>query len=55
MKYAVIVTYQSGEKTGAVIVADSMLEAWQKLDDLVPLETLRAVEFAEILTQEREG
>lgn len=55
MKYAVIVTYTSGERTGAVIEADSMLEAWQKLDDLFSLETLRAVLFAEILTPEREG
>ena len=55
MKYAVIVTYTSGERTGAAIEADGMLEAWQKLDDLFSLETLQAVQFAEILTPKREG
>lgn len=55
MKYAAIVTYTTGEKTGAVIEADTMLDAWQAVDDLFSLETLRAVELAEILTPEREG
>ena len=55
MKYTAIVTYPSGEKTGVVIKADSLYEAWHKLDDLIPLKNLRSVEFANILTQEREG
>ena len=55
MKYAAIVTYVTGEKTGAVIEADGRLDAWQTLDDLFALETLRAVELVEILTPEREG
>lgn len=55
MKYAVIITYFSGEKTGAVIKAGGITEAMQKLGALIPMDTVQAVEFAPILTPEREG
>ena len=53
MKYAAIVRYSNGERTGATVSANSMLEAWQKLMKIIPFDHVQAVEIAEILTPER--
>lgn len=53
MKYAAIITYSNGARTGATVTAISMLEAWQKLMKIMPFDHVQAVEIAEILTPER--
>ena len=53
MKYAAIITYSNGTRTGASVNANSMLEAWQKLMKIIPFAFVQAVEIAEILTPER--
>ena len=53
MKYAVIVTYTTGERTGATVSADGLEAAWEKVFGLFPKADVRAVELAAILTPER--
>lgn len=53
MKYAAIVTYTTGERTGATLCAESMADAWEKVFEIFDKSMLRAVELAEILTTER--
>lgn len=53
MKYAAIITYTTGERTGATFCAESMADAWGTVFELFDKSALRAVELAEILTQER--
>ena len=53
MKYAVIVTWHSGETTGAVINADGPKAAWEKLFGLFAFRHIRGAQLAEILTAER--
>lgn len=55
MKYAAIVTYTTGERTGATITAKDMATAWTKIFDIFNSATVRAVEIAEILTPARAG
>lgn len=54
MKYAAIVTYTTGEKTGATINASCLAEAWEKLLAMFGGK-IRSAELAEILTPEREA
>ena len=54
MKYAAIVTYTDGSKTGATIEAQSVAKAWNKILNLLNPETISGVEVAAILTEERE-
>lgn len=54
MKYAAIVTYTDGSKTGATIEAQSVAKAWNKILNLFNPETISGVEVAAILTEERE-
>ena len=49
MKYAVIVTWHSGETTGAVINADGPKAAWEKLFGLFDFRHIRSAQLAEIL------
>lgn len=53
MKYAAIVTYTTGERTGASVSADSLASAWERVFELFDKEDVRGVELAAILTQER--
>ena len=54
MKYAVIVTYATGEKTGATVTASGCAAAWNKVFEMFGKTNVRGVEMAEILTPERE-
>ena len=54
MKYAAIITYTTGERTGATVSANGLEAAWEKVFDLFPKADLRAVELAAILTPERD-
>lgn len=53
MKYSVIITWYSGETTGAVINADGPKAAWEKLFELFDFRHIRGAQLAEILTVER--
>lgn len=53
MKYAVIVTWNSGETTGAVINAGGPKAAREKLFGLFDFQHIRSAQLAEILTVER--
>lgn len=55
MKYAVIVEYTTGERTGATVTAFGPAGAWQKVFELFDSQILRSVQIAEILLPEREG
>lgn len=54
MKYAAIVTYTDGSKTGATIEAQSTAKVWNKILNLFNPETISGIEVAAILTRERE-
>lgn len=54
MKYAAIITYTTGERTGATISASGLEAAWEKVFGLFPKADVRAVELAAILTPERD-
>ena len=54
MKYAAIVTYTTGERTGATISARGLAAAWNKIFEVFDKEDVRGVELAPILTPERE-
>lgn len=54
MKYAAIVTYTDGSKTGATIEAQSAAKAWNEILNLFNPETISGIEVAAILTRERE-
>lgn len=54
MKYAAIVTYTDGSKTGATIEAQNAANAWNKILNLFNPETISGIEVAAILTEERE-
>ena len=54
MKYAAIIMYTSGERTGATIEADSLGEAWQKLLSNINMDHVQTMEIAEILIPSRE-
>ena len=54
-KYAVIVTYNNGTATGAVVEAESAAGAWGKLLSLFNPEQIRAVDISQILIPERGG
>ena len=53
MKYAVIITYTTGEKTGATVSANGIGAAWEKVFELFDKADVRGVELAAILTPER--
>ena len=55
MKYAIIVEYTTGEKTGATVTADNLAEAWKKAFDLFDPRFLLSIQVAEILLPVREG
>lgn len=52
-KYAVIVTYNDGTATGAVVEAESAAGAWGKVLSLFNPEQIKAAEVSQILTPER--
>lgn len=54
MKYAAIITYTNGERTGATVEAASMREAWEKLMAAIPADHIQSIDLAEILTPDRE-
>ena len=54
MKYIAMITYTTGERTGATVTANSLAEEWEKVFDLFPKADVRAVELAAILTPERD-
>ena len=53
MKYAVIVTYTTGERTGATVTASGCAAAWDKVFEMFDKADVRGVELAAILTPER--
>ena len=54
MKFTAILTYNTGETTGASVQADSCREAWRKLLDAFDGgENIRSVTLAQVLTPER--
>lgn len=53
MKYSVIVTYATGERTGATVSASGLGAAWGKVFELFDKADVRGVELAAILTPER--
>ena len=55
MKYAVIVEYTTGEKTGATVTAENLAAVWKKVFDMFDCRYLRSVQVAEILLPERGG
>lgn len=54
MKYAVVVTFSDGSKTGAAIKAKCAADVWGKVLELFNVERIIGVEVAAILTPERE-
>lgn len=52
-RYAVIVTYHNGARTGAVVEAESAAEAWRKTLALFNPQIVAAAEVSRILTPER--
>ena len=50
MKYAVIVTYTTGERTGATVTASGCAAAWDKVFEMFDKADVRGVELAAILT-----
>lgn len=54
MKYAAIITWTSGETTGAVIKADGQKSAWEKLFQIFDSKHIRGAQLAEILTPEND-
>ena len=52
-RYAVIVTYHNGARTGAVVEAESSAGAWTKTLALFDQQIVAAVEVSQILTPER--
>lgn len=52
IKYAAIVTYTTGEKTGATVKAKDLKDAWGKLLDMFSWK-IRSAELVEIVTPER--
>lgn len=54
MKYAAIIMYTSGERTGATIEADSLGEAWRKLLSNITMDHVQTMEIVEILNPDRE-
>ena len=55
MEYAAIITYTTGEKTGATVNAPDREMAWRKLLEAFDYgENVQVVELCEILTDERE-
>ena len=52
-KYAVIVAYHNGARTGAVVEAKSAAGAWIKVFTLFDPQIIAAVEVSHILTPER--
>lgn len=55
MKYAVIVEYTSGEKTGATVEACCMGAAWKRVFEMFDCDNVRSVQIAEILLPKRGG
>ena len=53
MKYIAMITYTTGERTGATVTANSLAEAWEKVFDLFGRSDVCGVELAAILTPER--
>ena len=53
MKYAVIITYTTGEKTGATVAASGCAAAWDKIFEMFDKTDVRSVELAAILLPER--
>ncbi len=54
MKFAAILSYNTGEATGAAVQADSCREAWRKLLDAFDGgENIRSIQLAQVLTPER--
>ena len=52
-RYAVIVTYHNGARTGAIVEAESAAGAWGKTLSLFNLEVIASAEVSQILTLER--
>ena len=55
MKYAVIAEYTTGERSGATVTAENLVEAWGKVFTIFDPRYLRSVQVAEILLPVREG
>ena len=55
MKYAIIVEYTTGERTGATVTAENLAEAWGKVFTIFDPRYLRSIQVAEILLPAREG
>lgn len=54
MKFAAILSYNTGEATGAAVQADNCREAWRKLLDAFDGgENIRSIQLAQVLTPER--
>lgn len=54
-KYAVIVTFNGGATTGAVVEAESPGDTWKKVFAMFKPETIASVAVSMILTPERGG
>lgn len=48
MKYFAIITYASGTRTGARVEANSMKEAWEKLQNLLPTDHITSVDLSQV-------
>ena len=53
MKYAVIITYTTGEKTGVTVAASGCAAVWDKIFEMFDKTNVRSVELAAILIPER--
>ena len=53
MIYIAMITYTTGERTGATVTASGLAEAWEKVFELFGRADVRGVELAAILTPER--
>ena len=55
MQYAAIITYTTGEKTGATVEAEDNKAAWRKLVEVfADGEGVQALELAAVLVRDRE-
>ena len=55
MKYAVVITWSTGEKTGATVISADSAEAWNKVLEHFDFgNKIRSIVLYEILTNDRE-
>ena len=55
MKYAVIVTYTTSERTGATVTASGCAAAWDKVFEMFDKADVRGVELAVVIMCPHDG